>query len=117
MYVKVISGESEHTAQCTMDVKWDSMTYLYNTFSFFQPFCPRLVSKKCNYEQKNFCTIRYGYLKTQNSMLSSNLLKEMLKGTPKRSYRPETFAYSNKSKKLNFSVAFLLITKYDTFFA
>jgi hypothetical protein len=38
-------------------------------------------------------------------MLSSNSLKEMLKRTPKKSYRPETFAYSKKSKKLHFSVA------------
>ncbi len=43
-------------------------------------------------------------------MLSSNSLKEMLKSKPKRIYRPETFAYSNKSKKLHFSVALLLKT-------
>ncbi len=105
-----------------MDLK-GILRHIYKIrFSFFSAVLSAfgLVSKKCmcKYKQKKiFCTIRYGYLKTQNSMLSSNSLKEMLKGTPKRSYRPETFAYSNKSKKLNFSVAFLLITKYNTFFA
>ncbi len=53
-----------------------------------------------------------GILKRKMSMLSSNSLKEMLKSTPKRSYRPETFAYSNKSKKTKFFCRFFA----DNFF-
>jgi hypothetical protein len=32
-------------------------------------------------------------------MLSSNPLKTMQRSSPKRSYRPKTFAYSNKSNE------------------
>jgi hypothetical protein len=42
-------------------------------------------------------------------MLSLNLLNKVKKLSQK-SYRPKTFAHSNKSQKRNFSVTFSLIT-------
>ncbi len=49
-------------------------------------------------------------IKAKNWMLSLSPLKKFLKNLPKRSYRPNTFVYSNKSQKLHFSGTFSLIT-------
>ncbi len=44
-----------------------------------------------------------------NSMLVGICWKKCKKSSPQRSYRPKTFVYSNKSKKLHFSVTISLI--------
>jgi hypothetical protein len=87
-------------------------TLIKKTFFVFSAVWSALgfeVSKKCKYKQQNiFCKNSIwviGYHKTQNLMQTSNPLKKMQEHSPKRSYRPKTFAHSN-SQKLYFSVTF-----------
>ncbi len=49
-------------------------------------------------------------------MLSLSLLKKVQNKSPQKGYRPKTFAHSNKSQRLHFSVTYLLITFSHQFF-
>jgi hypothetical protein len=76
----------------------------------FRAILARKFSKSAHIGQNKFVLRKFhmGLKKPQNSLLTTNTLKNVQKKVTPKSYRPTTFEYSNKSHQLNFSNFFPL---------